>query len=105
MSGHKVTFDDLRRVHQLAAHNFPHDYLDVGLGAIGLFLHDCPKHSSYRPTPLNSITFASIGVDGIHFGSVTDGETVDPESPVVVTIPMELDDPNYIVGKTLYDFL
>ncbi|HEX3147335.1 MAG TPA: hypothetical protein VHR66_04585 [Gemmataceae bacterium] len=99
------TIDDLRRVHQLAAEQFPHEYLDVGLGAIGLFLHDSPRKAGYRQTPLNSITFASIGVDGIHFGSITDGNNVAPESPIVLTIPMAFAHPNVIVGESLYDFL
>ena len=106
MSQHEVTFDDLQRVHELATNQFPHEYLDTGLGAIGLFLHNPPKNAGYQhKTPTNSVTFASIGVDGIHFGSVTDGPNVAPKSPVVVTIPMEFDDPNYIVGESMYDFL
>src|SRR6188474_787344 len=105
MSQPQPTIDDLRRVHRLAAEQFPHEYLDVGLGAIGLFLLDPPKNAGYRQTPMNSVTFASIGVDGIHFGSVTDGDEFNPESPIVVTIPMAFDDPNYIVGETLHDFL
>jgi hypothetical protein len=99
------TIDDLQRVHELAAKQFAHEYLDVGLGAIGLFLHNPPKNAGYRQTPLNSITFASIGVDGIHFGSITNGHTVNSGCPVVVTIPMAFDKPNYIVGESLYDFL
>lgn len=105
MSLPQPTIDDLQRVHQLAAEQFPHDYLDVGLGAIGLFLHNHPKNAGYRQTPLNSITFASIGVDGIHFGSITGGDNVAPDCPVAITIPMAFDDPNYIVGESLYDFL
>ena len=30
---------------------------------------------------------------------------MDAKSPVVVTIPMAFDEPNYIVGESLYDFL
>ena len=100
-----MQLDDLRRVHDLAADRYPHEYLDVGLGAIGLFLHDPPKNAGYRPTPTNSITFASIGVDGIHFGSLSDGNAFDPESPVVLTVPMEFETPNWIVGESLYEFL
>jgi len=105
MSRPHPTIDDLQRVHQLAAEQFPHEYLDVGLGAIGLFLHNSAKNAGYIQTPLNSITFASVGVDGIHFGSITDGHNVVSESPIVVTIPMAFDQPDYIVGESLYDFL
>jgi hypothetical protein len=100
-----IELADMRRVHELAVQRFPHEYLDEGLGAIGLFLYDPPKNAGYRSTPVNSITFASIGVDGIHFGSITDADVVDPMAPVVLTIPMAFEDPNYIVGNTLYDFL
>lgn len=105
LSQRSIELADLRRVHTLTSQRFPHEYLDEGLGAIGLFLHDPPKNAGYRSTPTNSITFASIGVDGIHFGSITDGDIIDPMSPIVITIPMAVDAPNYIVGQTLYDFL
>ena len=105
MTYRPIAIDDLRRVHRIAAERFPHKYLDVGLGAIGLFLHDPPKNSGYSVTPKNSITFASIGVDGVHFGSITKGHRINPDSPVVVTIPMDFEEPNFIVGETLHDFL
>jgi len=99
------TVDDLLRLHAVATDRFPHEYLDVGLNAIGLFFHDPPKNAGYPQTPVNSITFTSIGVDGIHFGSITDGDIVDPDAPVVLTIPMAFDEPNFIVGENLHDFL
>lgn len=105
LSQRRVELADLCRVHVLTVQRFPHEYLDEGLGAIGLFLHAPPKNAGYRSTPANSITFAGIGVDGIHFGSVTDGDVIDPMSPVVMTIPMAFEASNYIVGQTLYDFL
>lgn len=101
----RIDLADLRRIHDLTAQRFPHEYLDEGLGAIGLFLHNPPKNAGYRSTPANSLTFASIGVDGIHFGSITDGNVIDPMAPVVLTIPMAFEAPNYIVGQSLYDFL
>lgn len=99
------TIAALRRVHIEAMTRFPHEYLDSGLGAVGLFLHETPKNAGYSQTPTNSVTFASLGVDGIHLGSVTNGTVVDPTAPVVVTVPMELETPNFIVGESLYDFL
>ena len=105
ISHRPVDLADIRRVHDLTVQRFPHEYLDEGLGAIGLFLHDPPKNARYPATPVNSITFASIGVDGIHFGSITDANAVDPMAPVVLTIPMALEAPNYVVGESLYDFL
>lgn len=105
LTGRRIDLADLRRLHDLTAQRFPHEYLDVGLGAIGLFLHEPPQNAGYRSTPANSTTFASIGVDGIHFGLISDGVIIDPMSPVVITIPMAFDSPNYIVGETLYDFM
>ena len=100
-----IDVSDLRRVHERTTHLFPHEYLDKGLGAIGLFLHNPPRNARYQASPLNSVTFASLGVDGIHLGSVTDAHAVDPMAPVVLTIPMSFDVPNFIVGESLYDFL
>lgn len=101
----QIDLADLRRVHDLTTHLFPHEYLDEGLGSIGLFLQDPPRNAGYQSTPVNSLTFASIGVDGIHFGSIADGDALDPLSPVVMTIHMAFEAPNFIVGQTLYDFL
>ncbi|TWU19240.1 hypothetical protein [Allorhodopirellula heiligendammensis] len=101
----QIDLTGLRRVHELAAARFPHDYLDVGLGAIGLFLNDPPKNAGYRCTPTNSLTIAGLGVDGIHVGCVTDSHVVDPMAPIVLTIPMAFESPNFIVGETLHDFL
>lgn len=105
MPSPEPTLDDLHRVHELAIAQFPHDYLDEGLGAVGLFLHDSPRHAGYRQTPQNSITFASCGVDGVHMGSITDEAVVDPRAPVAATIPMDFEQPNHIVGASLHDFL
>lgn len=101
----QVELSDLRRVHELAAERFPHEYLDVGLGAVGLFLNDPPKNAGYNCTPANSLTIASLGVDGIHIGCVTESQEFDSLAPIVITIPMAFESPNFIVGETLYDFL
>jgi hypothetical protein len=105
MSQPNPTIGDLKRIHELAREQFPHEYLDEGLGVIGLFLHDPPRKAGYDQTPKNSVTFASIGVDGIHFGSITERDKVESRMPIVLTIPMAFDEPNYIVGESLYDFL
>jgi len=101
----RVELGDLYRVHDLTKQLYPHEYLDEGLGAIGLFLYDPPTKSAYPATPLNSVTFGGIGVDGIHFCSITDEPEVDPMAPVVMCIPMALEIPNFVVGETLHDFL
>lgn len=100
----RVELADLRRVHELTQQLYPHDYLDEGLGAIGLFLYD-PPTNAYGGTPLNGVTFGGIGVDGIHFCSMTDSPAVDPMAPVVMCVPMALETPNFIVGETMHEFL
>jgi hypothetical protein len=49
------TIDDLQRIHLRAADQFPHEYLDVGLGSIGLFLHNPPKNAGYRQAWANGV--------------------------------------------------
>ena len=63
-------------------------YVDPGLGVIGLLLLEPPENFGYHQTPFNSLTFAHLGVDGIHIGSVTNHNCLDHEAPVVLTIPM-----------------
>lgn len=71
---------------------------------IGLILHGKVERASYWCTPKNSITFASTGGDGVHYGLLDVGQGYVDESPVVMTVPM-CDNPNTIVGSDLLDFL
>jgi len=58
----------------------------------------------YQATPTNTVTFASTGVNGVHFGFLAvPGEPLD-SSPVVMTVPLAAE-PNHIVGGTLHEFL
>jgi hypothetical protein len=70
---------------------------------IGLILHGKLEHWSYWCTPRNSITFASIGGDGVHYGILDIGDGFTDSSPVVMTVPC-CDTPNTIVGESLIDF-
>lgn len=71
---------------------------------VGLILLAPPRNYSYWCTPLNSLTFATTGGDGVHYGLLsTDGEFTD-SSPVVMTVPM-CDTPNTIVAADLREFL
>ena len=73
--------------------------------SIGLFLVDNPRWGGYDSTPLNSRGFASTGGDGVHFSFVEiDGEISD-DSPIVMTVPMNFNNTNLIVGDTLTEFL
>jgi hypothetical protein len=71
---------------------------------IGLILLTPPRNYGYWCTPTNSLTFATTGGDGVHYGLLaTNGEFTD-FSPVVMTVPM-CDAPNTIVGANLREFL
>jgi len=71
---------------------------------IGLILHGTLKNWDYWCTPQNSITFASTGGDGVHYGILDIGSGFTDSSPIVMTVPM-CDTPNTIVGESLLDFL
>lgn len=60
--------------------------------------------TAYDQTPRNSVTFASTGGDGVHYGFLLRGSAIDEGSPVVMTVPMA-DQPNRVVGRDLRHFL
>lgn len=72
---------------------------------IGLMCFQELLKPSYNQTPTNSLTFASTGGDGVHFGLLDLGHGVSDVSPVVMTVPMNFDQPNLVVGANLRDFL
>jgi hypothetical protein len=59
------------------------------------------KHYGYFCTPKNSLTFASTGGDGVHFGFL-DRNNLN-ETPIVMTVPMS-DNYNVIVAEDLEEF-
>lgn len=74
---------------------------------VGLILErpDAPDvFGGYINSPLNTASFASTGVDGTHFGVVYTDD-IAAATPVVMTVPMQFDDPNHIVGASLPEFL
>lgn len=73
--------------------------------SVGLILYALPRREEYWCTPINSITFATTGGDGVHFGWVTlPGRPVD-DAPIVMTVPMAETTTNVIVGRDLREFL
>ncbi len=72
---------------------------------IGLLLERPPKRYEYESTPANALTFAHTGGDGVHYSLLDLGEGPSDASPVVMTVPMNPDEPNVIVGRDLHDFL
>jgi hypothetical protein len=72
---------------------------------VGLLLNSELARSGYDATPANALTFARTGGDGVHFSFLA-SEYRDPSLwPVVMTVPMEFDHPNYVVGTDLTEFL
>lgn len=59
------------------------------------------EHYGYFCTPKNSLTFASTGGDGVHFGFL-DSRKLN-EGPIVMTVPMS-DTCNVIVAEDLREF-
>lgn len=75
--------------------------------AVGLGLEDpgTARAWEYDTTPLNCLTFASTGGDGVHFSIITGDGTNIAAGAVVMTAPMAFDSPNHILGGSLREFL
>lgn len=69
---------------------------------LGLFLTPELKPSGYDTTPTCCRTLAWTGGDGVHFSLAELGEV---GTPVVMTVPMNFDAPNLLIGNDLRDFL
>jgi hypothetical protein len=54
----------------------------------------CPPSEDYgyQSTPKNALTFASMGVDGVHYAILKRAGTVRNDSPVIQVSPMDSDD-------------
>lgn len=73
----------------------------------GLQFYLEPGSLRYFNTPCDVVVFGSIGVDGIHYGFLTDfGSAPDLETaPIVCVDPMNFDRPTKIVANNLREFL
>lgn len=77
------------------------DFFPLGL-ALDSGSDDQP---GYDATPVNSTTFAWTGGDGVHFSLLHTPTPVPGTAPVVMTVPMQFNAPNHIVGASLREFL
>lgn len=59
--------------------------------------------AGYFCTPKNSLTFASTGGDGVHFGIVSGSNNKVNAGPIVMTVPMA-DINNVVVAEDLEEF-
>lgn len=61
----------------------------------------------YFNTPSDVVVFGNIGIDGIHYGFLTDYGTVTnlDVAPIVCVSPMDFDRPTRIIANNLREFL
>ncbi|REK71295.1 hypothetical protein [Paenibacillus paeoniae] len=61
----------------------------------------------YFNTPCDVVVFGSTGMDGIHYGFLTEFGTVDDleQAPVVCVSPMNFDGPTKIIASDIKEFL
>jgi hypothetical protein len=81
----------------------PRVELGEALAPIGLLLHD--DVGGYWCTPTNAVGFASTGGDGVHYSLLRLPDRPEVDWPVVMTVPMQSDLPNLVVGSSLQEFL
>lgn len=74
---------------------------------LGLNFYLSLEGSRYFNTPSDVVVFGRLGVDGVHYGFLTDfGSVADlEEAPIVCVSPMDFERPNRIVAKNLREFL
>lgn len=70
----------------------------------GLRVHDTCERWTYSSTPANSLTFASTGGDGVHFGLLQLASASTRNGPVVMTVPTA-SQPNHVLAGSLAEFL
>jgi hypothetical protein len=95
-----ATHPDLERLIALLQ-----DIGEDGREAIGLIPMLSLRHCGYLQAPRNSLSFASTGGDGVHFSLLALDDTAMASWPVVMTVPMNFDEENLIVGADLREFL
>ena len=70
----------------------------------GLSVHDTLDRWTYSATPMNSVTFASTGGDGVHFGILQAASAKTPNGPVVTTVPTA-SRANHVIAGCISEFL
>ncbi|RTQ92918.1 hypothetical protein [Lysinibacillus telephonicus] len=74
---------------------------------LGLNFYLSLENFRYFNTPSDVVVFGNIGLDGVHYGFLTDfGTVTDLEvAPIVCVSPMNFDRPTRIVANNLCEFL
>jgi len=112
LEGHpiRVNLPLLERLYDLNAEvatKFPAGW-DNGMGQMGLLLSRRVYNGGYWCTPTNSLSFGGTGGDGAHFSLLITGDSIDEETPVIVTVPDNFGEPadaNVVLGRGFKDFL
>ena len=73
-------------------------------GECGLILVRPLKRWEYSCTPINTLTFATTGGDGVHYGLLQFPGFTHDEQPIVMTVPMATEY-NTVVAESLKEFL
>ena len=73
--------------------------------AVGLLCASEGYHSPYDATPAGAQVIASTGGDGVHFSFLPNEFSEPDDWPVIMTVPMQFDRPNMVVGSGLREFL
>ena len=74
------------------------------LGDEELILPPSPDYG-YDSTPRNALTFAAMGVDGVHYAILKINGAIGDDSPVVHVGPMDFSEPYLVVGDSFINYL
>lgn len=97
----QLAIDEAKRRITTPERVFDTDYM-------GLILEYPPSAddgAKYYCTPANASVFGWTGGDGVHFSMLHLDNQVRNEPPIVMTVPMHFDKPNWILGANLFEFL
>ena len=75
------------------------------LDPVGLLLVRPLERWDYDRTPLNSLTFAQTGEEGVHFGLLELEDADLASAPVVMTVPDAGDESNIVIAGDFDEFL
>jgi hypothetical protein len=59
----------------------------------------------YDSTPSNAVTFARMGVDGVHYALLSEDGDLSNQSPVVQVSPMDFDQPVLVLANSFLEYL
>jgi hypothetical protein len=74
---------------------------------LGLNFYLSLENFRYFNTPSDVVVFGNIGLDGVHYGFLTDyGSVIDLEvAPIVCVCPMDFERPTRVIAMNLGEFL